>query len=105
MRAPQGHVGRRLSRATFLAGIVLLGCLAGAANAAAPAAITGPVTSVGPTSATAGGTVNPGGQATGWYIEYGTSTGHGSKTPTENARAAPAELAGFPHMRPPRPRE
>jgi hypothetical protein len=56
-----------------------------AASAAAPTAITGPVTSVGPTTATVTGTVNPNGQATTWWVEYGTSTSYGSKTATVNA--------------------
>jgi hypothetical protein len=59
---------------------------AGAAYAAgAPSAITGPVTSIGPSSATATGKVNPNGLATTWYVEYGTSTGYGSKTSTLSA--------------------
>jgi len=59
---------------------------AGAASAAgAPSAITGPVTSIGPTSATATGKVNPNGLATTWYVEYGTSTGYGSKTSSLSA--------------------
>jgi hypothetical protein len=56
-----------------------------AATAATPTAITGPVTSVGPTTATATGTVNPNGQATTWWVEYGTSTSYGSKTSNVNA--------------------
>jgi hypothetical protein len=31
------------------------------------------------------GTVNPNGQATTWYFEYGTSTSYGSKTTDKNA--------------------
>ena len=56
-----------------------------AATAAVPSAITGPVTTVGPTSATATGTVNANGQATTWWVEYGTSTSYGSKTANVNA--------------------
>jgi hypothetical protein len=93
MRAPKRHVGRRLSGTILLAGFVLLGCLAGAASAAAPSAITGPVTTVGPTSATAGGTVNPGGQTTSWYFEYGTTTGYGSKTSTQSAGSGTGNVA------------
>ena len=61
--------------------------------AAAPSAITGPVTSVGPTTATATGTVNPGGQATTWYVEYGTSTSYGTKTANVSAGSGTANTA------------
>jgi hypothetical protein len=63
---------------------------AGAAVAATPSAITGPVTSVGPTTATATGTVNPNGQATSWYVEYGTSTSYGTKTANVSAGSGTA---------------
>jgi hypothetical protein len=69
----------------FLALALLPVLPAGAAQAAAPTATTGPVTSVGPTSATATGSVNPGGVATTWYVEYGTSTSYGSKTSSVSA--------------------
>lgn len=69
-----------------------LACVA-AATAAVPTAITGPVSAVGPTSATVSGTVNPGGQATTWYVEYGTSTGYGSQT------ASAAVGSGSPQRR------
>jgi phosphodiesterase/alkaline phosphatase D-like protein len=54
--------------------------LAAAALGAAPVASTGPATAVGSGSATVSGAVNPGGQSTTWYVEYGTSTSYGSKT-------------------------
>jgi hypothetical protein len=66
---------------------------AGAAAAATPSAITGPVTSVGPTTATATGTVNPNGQATTWYVEYGTSTSYGTKTANVSAGSGTANTA------------
>ena len=62
----------------------------GASTAAVPSALTGPVTSVGPTTATATGTVNPNGQATTWFVEYGTSTSYGTKTATVNAGSGTA---------------
>ena len=65
----------------------------GATVAATPAAITGPVTSVGPTTATVTGTVNPNGQATTWYVEYGTSTSYGTKTANVNAGSGTANAA------------
>ena len=65
----------------------------GAAVAAAPTAITGPVTSVGPATATVTGTVNPNGQATTWFVEYGTSTSYGSKTSNVSAGSGTANAA------------
>jgi hypothetical protein len=54
-------------------------------TASAPVAVTGAASGVGPTGATVGGTVNPNGQPTNWYVEYGTTTGYGSKTATTDA--------------------
>ena len=51
----------------------------------APGAATGQAQSVGPTTATLTGTVDPRGRATRWYFEYGTSTRYGSRTPTRSA--------------------
>jgi hypothetical protein len=57
----------------------------GTARAAAPTATTGPATAIGSTTATVTGTVVPGGQATSWYVEYGTTTSYGSQTAKANA--------------------
>ena len=76
----------RGSAIALLTGLVLLSAGAGAAAvAAAPTAITGPVSEVRATTATATGTVNPNGLATSWYFEYGTTTAYGSRTPTRGA--------------------
>jgi Fibronectin type III domain len=76
----------RLGVSALLVSLVCLPVGAGsAAVTAAPTAITGPVSAVGSTSATAGGTVNPGGQATTWYVEYGTSTSYGKQTSSKSA--------------------
>ena len=42
---------------------------------------------LGPSAATVGGTVDPNGRTTGWWIEYGTSTRYGSRTDTRSAGA------------------
>jgi hypothetical protein len=63
-----------------------------AAVAAAPSAITGPVIAVGTTTATATGAVNPNGQSTSWYFEYGTSTSYGKKTSTKSAGSGSASV-------------
>src|SRR5438045_6960443 len=68
----------------LLMAVALLATAAGA-RAAAPTAITGPVTAVGATTATVTGTVDPGGVATTWYVEYGTSTSYGSQTAAKSA--------------------
>jgi hypothetical protein len=78
--------GGRLGITVLLAGLVSLPAGSGsAAVTAAPTAITGPVSAVGSTSATASGTVNAGGQATTWYVEYGTTTGYGRQTASQSA--------------------
>src|SRR5437773_6715901 len=80
MRAKGGRIGRHLGIA-ILIGAGLLSPVALAAPAAsAPTAITGPVETLGATTATVTGTVNPNGQATNRYFEYGTTTSYGSKT-------------------------
>jgi hypothetical protein len=68
--------------------VVLLAlAFASAALGAAPVATTGPATVVGSTSATVGGSIDPHGQATTWWVEYGTSTSYGSKTTAASAGA------------------
>ncbi len=52
---------------------------------AAPTVVTSPAWALGPTSATVGGTVDPNGRSTGWWVEYGTSTSYGSRTDTQSA--------------------
>ncbi len=77
----------------LLTAVVVLLATASGASAAAPTAITGPVTAVGAATATVTGTVNPGGVATTWYVEYGTSTSYGSKTASTNAGSGTANAA------------
>ena len=55
----------------------------------APTVTTGSPNSVGTTSATVSGTVNPNGQATTYHFDYGTSTSYGSTAP-----ASPYPSAG-----------
>lgn len=73
------------------------GTVAGADQAfttqSAPTVITGQATGVGPTSTTLGGSVNPNGRSTSWYVEYGTSTSYGSKTSSRSAGSGIATLA------------
>ena len=67
--------------------LLMLALVGGAGAATAPTAITGPVSATGPTTATLTGTVNPNGDATSWYFEYGKTTTYGTKTGTTNAGA------------------
>ena len=57
------------------------------AAAAAPVAVTGAATGIAPTSATLGGSVDPEGEATTWYVEYGTGPEYGLTTPPQDAGA------------------
>jgi hypothetical protein len=50
-----------------------------------PAVSTGAATAVTPTSATLTGSVNPEGQATTYYFQYGPTVAYGSQTPTASA--------------------
>jgi hypothetical protein len=74
-------MSRRLGAAAALTALVAVG----AAAAAPPGATTGPATSIGARSAIVGGTVDPGGKATNWYVEYGTTTAYGTRTGSRSA--------------------
>src|SRR5712692_1791384 len=52
---------------------------------AAPTVTTKTATNVKDTSATLNGSVDPNGNATTFYVEYGTSTSYGTKTPAASA--------------------
>ncbi len=89
----RGSRSARLLAFFLPASFVLLSSAAGvAAVSAAPTANTGPVTAVGTTSATAAGTVNPNGQSTTWYFEYGTSASYGKKTSSRSAGSGTADV-------------
>ena len=77
------------------AGVAVLGLavFTGVALASAPSATTGPTTTVDSTTATVTGNVAPGGQATTWYVEYGTGTSYGSKTAAKSAGSGSAAVA------------
>ena len=82
----RGVAGRKMCWAAGSVALLAL-ALGSVALAAAPTATTGPATVVASTSATVGGSVDPRGQATTWWVEYGTSTSYGSKTVAANAGA------------------
>lgn len=58
-----------------------------------PNATTGAATSVGSTTATLNGTVNPSGSSTTYYFEYGTTDSYGSTTSSEGAGSATSTVA------------
>ena len=70
-------------------------------TSAAPTVTTKTASSVQDTSATLNGSVNPNGQATTLYFEYGTSTSYGTKTTAQSAgsgtsaKSVAAALAGL----------
>jgi phosphodiesterase/alkaline phosphatase D-like protein len=66
------------------AGAALVGAPAALA-ASAPSSTTGGTSAVTATSATLAGTVNPQGQATSYYFEYGVDTSYGAQTATGDA--------------------
>ena len=86
------QIGRNL-RIGALALVLYAIAAAGAEAAVKPTAVTGPVTATGSTTATVTGTVNPNGQATTWYFEYGKTTTYGTKSATTNAGAGTADVA------------
>ena len=60
---------------------------------AAPTVATGQATGVGPTTATLGGSVNPNGRATTWWVEFGPTATYGAKTSSRSAGSGTATLA------------
>ena len=58
-----------------------------------PSATTGSASSTGSSTATVNGSVNPGGAATSWWFQYGTSTSYGSTAPSPAASAGSGTTA------------
>src|SRR5512146_2354281 len=75
----------RLALAGAVVSAAMLTVVGEAGAASAPSVVTGAASNVGASSATVAGTVNPNGQATSWYLEYGTSTSYGSKSAEKGA--------------------
>lgn len=57
-----------------------------------PSATTGSASSVGTTTATLNGTVNPNGSDSSYYFEYGTTTAYGSATPVTSAGSGNGDI-------------
>ncbi|HTX11067.1 MAG TPA: hypothetical protein VME22_20755 [Solirubrobacteraceae bacterium] len=72
---------------------VILGLLApGAMAATEPVVSTGTATAITSTSAKLNGTVNPGGEATSFYFQYGTTTSYGTQTATSPVGSGDANV-------------
>ena len=71
---------------------VLLGLVAPVAAASEPVVSTGTATAITSTSAKLNGTVNPGGEATSYYFQYGTTTSYGSQTATSPVGSGSANV-------------
>src|SRR4051812_4604900 len=67
-------------RRTALTATVLCCALPASAMAAAPSVSTGGAKNVSPDAATVSGTLNPNGQVTTWYFQYGRSKSYGART-------------------------
>ena len=59
----------------------------------APEVVTANASSIGPTAANVGGTVDPNGRATNWWIEYGTTDRYGSRTGSRSAGSGVSPVA------------
>jgi hypothetical protein len=76
----------------WLGAAIALGAPAAMA-ASEPVISTGNATAITSTSATLNGMVNPEGQATTYYFEYGSTTNYGSQTPTTSAGSGTASAS------------
>jgi hypothetical protein len=85
---------RRTVHLAAMATLVALAAVlpAGAAETAAPSAITGAAQQIGPTSALVNGTVNPGGKSTTAFFEYGSDPTKLTKTSTSSAGSGTADV-------------
>ena len=85
-------IGRRTLWTTGAIALLALTVTTSAALAA-PGVTTGPTTAIGSTTATVTGSVDPEGQSTTWYVEYGTSISYGSKTSSASAGSGASSQA------------
>lgn len=92
MDAPGRRRARTLRRALFALGL-MLAIAAQNALAAAPKAITDPADGITPVGATLHGRVNPNGQATAAWFQYGTTKSYGKRTAAQSAGLQPGLIA------------
>lgn len=79
---------QRMRRGAAITAVVMLLVAAAVAVAATPTAGTGGARDITESSATVTGTVNPNGEATTFYFEYGPTKTYGSRTPDQGPTAA-----------------
>jgi hypothetical protein len=79
-------------RAAVLA-LLCLGLSTTTATAAAPLAFTDPATDISPVGATLHGRVDPNGQASAAWFQYGTTKSYGKSTRHQSAGLAPGQIA------------
>ena len=85
-------IARRTPLKAFLAALLGLMLSATTASAAAPLAFTDPATDISPVGATLHGRVDPNGQATAAWFQYGTTKSYGKRTPATSAGLAPGQI-------------
>lgn len=83
---------RTFATVVACAGVLLALSAPAALAAGEPMVATGTATAITPTSATVNGTVNPEGQSTTYYFEYGTTTSYGSRTSMAGAGSGTADV-------------
>ena len=85
----RGHSGRTAATVAVAAcALALAAAMPGAASAAAPKATTGGAKDVSYGTATVGGTINPGGEATSYYFQFGPTHAYGGQTGIGSAGAS-----------------
>jgi hypothetical protein len=83
---------RRTPLRALLLALLGLTLSATTASAATPLAFTDPATDISPVGATLHGRVDPKGQATAAWFQYGTTKNYGSRTPSQSAGLAPGQV-------------
>jgi hypothetical protein len=84
----------RISLALLVSAVLIASGTANAVGfASPPSVVTGAASSIGPSSVTVAGTVNPQGLATTYLFEYGKTTSYGSKTTSKSAGSGTSSLA------------
>src|SRR4051794_6721557 len=85
-------ISRRTPLKALLLALLGMTLSATTASAAAPLAFTDPATGISPVGATLHGRVDPRGQATAVWFQYGTTKSYGQRTPSSSAGLAPGQI-------------
>src|SRR3954465_1807253 len=87
-----GGISRRTPLKALLLALLGMTLSATTASAAAPLAFTDPATDISPVGATLHGRVDPNGQATAAWFQYGTTKSYGSRTASQSAGLTPGQV-------------